>query len=307
MSNRPDSKRFAVAAALVLVLLTFGAPDAFDQSTDRPVSTQETERVEVNLVILDTVVLDSRGNPVPDLTIDDFELVIDGKFVPVDTFDASCGHSMTEGDDPTLLTDAGTEAVDPKIVLAFDYLHLAPIERVEAIERMKAMVRSEGIDGYKLMVVALTGAVRVEQPLTDDREAVLASLDRMENDPTLAVPDFFHQNAFVFLRGLTGLFDLLGSKPGSKAVVLFSAMEDVPLEYQFEQIAAIAASSRCAIYPVDVRGLTVVEPVQRTAADVHREVREKLGVLFDNESKSVEESMSIISKDVASAAAAGSG
>ena len=150
------------------------------------------------------------------------------------------------------------------------------------------MVRREDIDGFRLMLVALTGAVRVEHPLTDDGDAVLASLDRMQNDPTLAVPDFYHQNAFVFLRGLTALFDLLGSKPGNKAVVLFSAMEDVPLDKQFERIAATAAASRCAIYPVDVRGLTTVEPIRRTAKDVHREAREHLGLLNISGEKSVE-------------------
>lgn len=279
MTRRTHANRFVVAAALALLLSTFGAPDVFDQSKKDRTTASDTERVEVNLFILDTVALDSRGRPVRDLTVDEFELIIDGKFVPIDTFDASCGLSTTEGDDAAMIAAAQSEPIEPKIVLAFDYLHLDPIERVDAIERMKTMVKGQGIEGSQLMVVALTGAVRVEQALTDDPEAVLASLDRMQNDPTLAVPDFFHQNAFVFLRGLTGLFDLLGSKPGNKAVVLFSAMEDVPLDYQFERIAAIAASSRCAIYPVDVRGLTVVEPVRRTAEDVHREVRQNLGVL----------------------------
>lgn len=283
MTDRTNARRLAFAAVLALVLLTFGAPSVFDQSTQDPAAASDTERVEVNLIILDTVALDSRGRPVRDLTVDDFELIIDGKLASIDTFDAPCGLSTTEGDDAAMIAVAQPEPIEPKIVLAFDYLHLAPIERVDAIERMKAMVKEQGIEGAQLMVVALTGAVRVEQPLTDDREAVLASLDRMQNDPTLAVPDFFHQNAFVFLRGLTGLFDLLGSKPGNKAVVLFSAMEDVPLDYQFERIAAIAASSRCAIYPVDVRGLTVVKPVRRTAEHVHREVRQSLGILSVHE------------------------
>jgi hypothetical protein len=32
-------------------------------------------------------------------------------------------------------------------------------------------------------------------------------------------------------------------------------MGDVPLDTQFKEIAAVASASRCAIYPVDARGL----------------------------------------------------
>ena len=38
-------------------------------------------------------------------------------------------------------------------------------------------------------------------------------------------------------------------------MVFYSAMQDVPLDYQFEQIAAIAAASRTAMYTVDPYGL----------------------------------------------------
>ena len=291
MTERTSPRRFVFILVLGILLLSVGSSEVFDQSTEGPLPTEESESIEVNLVILDTVALDRHGRPVPDLTIEDFEVIVDGKFVPTDTFDVSCGHSTTEGDDAALVADANPGFVPPMIVLAFDYLHLSPIQRVDAIMRMKTMLRREGIDGYRLMAVALTGAVRVEQPFTDDRDAALASLDRMENDPTLAVPDFFHQNSFVFLRGLTALFDLLGSEPGNKAVVLLSAMKDVPLDYQFERIAAIAASSRCAIYPVDVRGLTNVEPVRRTGEDVHREMRDQLGVVVATGSQSIENTL----------------
>jgi hypothetical protein len=62
-------------------------------------------------------------------------------------------------------------------------------------------------------------------------------------------------NESGFVDGLASLFDVAGTFPGPKAVVLYSAMKDVPLEEQFRQLAAQAAASRCAVYPVDVRGL----------------------------------------------------
>jgi hypothetical protein len=54
---------------------------------------------------------------------------------------------------------------------------------------------------------------------------------------------------------LTALLDVLGTISAPKAVVLFSGMEDVPLDLEFEQLAALAATARTAIYPVDVLGM----------------------------------------------------
>jgi len=47
----------------------------------------------------------------------------------------------------------------------------------------------------------------------------------------------------------------LWSVPGPKAVMLYSGMTDVPLDLQFEELAAVASASRCSIYPVDAWGL----------------------------------------------------
>ena len=54
---------------------------------------------------------------------------------------------------------------------------------------------------------------------------------------------------------MTALLDVLGTIAAPKAVVLFSGMGDVPLDLEFEAIAAHAATARTAIYPVDVLGL----------------------------------------------------
>jgi len=96
------------------------------------------------------------------------------------------------------------------------------------------------------------------------------------NDPTLSRPDFYHQNSFIFMDQLAALFDLLGTEPGNKAVVFFSAMEDVPPDSEFKRIAALAAASRSALYPVDVRGLTTTKLPPVWEEDLRRDVRERL-------------------------------
>ena len=94
----------------------------------------------------------------------------------------------------------------------------------------------------------------------ETKRRILSALGRMQTDTTLFAANFAHMNESGFMRGLTSLFDVLGAFPGPKAVILFSAMQDVPLEDQFGQLAALAAASRSSIYPVDVRGLLAERP-----------------------------------------------
>ena len=140
-------------------------------------------------------------------------------------------------------------------MLAFDYLHLPPILRPEVLGRARESVRYAAAPGDEVMVAALNGGLRIEQHFTDDLDAVVDTLDRMEFDITLWQPDYFHLRENLFVDPLVALLDLLGRYPENKAIVLYSTMRDVPLDLQFSEIAAIAATSRCAIYPVDAAGL----------------------------------------------------
>ena len=114
--------------------------------------------------------------------------------------------------------------------------------------------------GDQVMIAALTGGVRVEQPFTADRKRLLQSLRRMEHDVTLWNGNFYHVNEISWVTGVTSLLDVIEQNPGRKAMVLYSNMRDVPLDLQFDKIAAQAAASRCAIYPVNAAGLASGAP-----------------------------------------------
>jgi len=58
-----------------------------------------------------------------------------------------------------------------------------------------------------------------------------------------------------FMRGMTSLFDVAATNSRPKAILLFSSMQDVPLDEQFRKLAAMVAASRSVVYPIDVRGL----------------------------------------------------
>jgi VWFA-related protein len=233
--------------------------DAPAEEPSEPIEVDREEATTVRLVILDVVVMDRQDRTVGDLTVDDFEVITHEGRVPIDTLDVNCAEARVEEPkaarhpskrDPVEAADAGR-----RIALALDYLHLNPLQRTEVIERAMKMVEYGSASNDEYLVAALTGGLRVEQPFTVDHEKVLRMLHRMKYDISLWNGNFRHINETGFVEGLTMLLDVLGTVQGNKAVILFSSMGDVPLDTQFKEIAAVASASRCAIYPVDARGL----------------------------------------------------
>src|SRR5436190_12206896 len=84
--------KFTLAVALVLAL---GGAVALGQTDQPPV----TFKAEVNLVEVDAFVTDAQGNPVPDLTAADFEVLEDGKPQKISSF-ALVNIPIERGDRP---------------------------------------------------------------------------------------------------------------------------------------------------------------------------------------------------------------
>jgi VWFA-related protein len=264
------------------VSCAFGSGTAADDPP--PVSAGITESVEVRLVTVEVVALDGKDRTVADLTKEDFKLFVDRKERPIDTFDVACeGGSL---DDPKSKRFGGWEtppnlaAGTRRVVFAFDYLHLPSTPcpdasasrdgRTRILSQPTCMYHTQSLRDYQamlaaktevhdeeLMVVALTGGLRVEQPFTRDRTAVVATLRRMEHDITLWNGRFDHLNEISLFAGLEALVTVLRAVPGPKAVVLITAGGGPSEFYQlyFERLAAVASDARVAIYPVDCRGI----------------------------------------------------
>ena len=210
----------------------------------------QVERATVRLVILDAVVVDRDGRPVPDLARDDFEIAAAGEPRAIDTFDVDCRVAEAE-------PGRGVASVpEPRrLVIAVDYEHIHRDLLFPALDRVKRFVRERKANDEQVMVVALTGGLRVEQAFTTDFEEAARTIQRMQYDVSLWNGNFSHMSEDGFVGSLTALLDVLGTIAAPKSVVLFSGMEDVPLDLEFERLAALAATSRTAFYPVDVLGL----------------------------------------------------
>ena len=245
--------RLFTLLSVLAVLLAAPASRSDEQDSTPPIQVDKTERAEVRLVLLDTVVLDGKGDPVAGLEREDFELRVKGEAFSPAILEARC---ELPGDQP-LEAQAAVKRTEPRrIVLLFDYLHLPMLAREESLATAMRMVEEGIAEDDEVMIAALTGGLRVELPFTSDKHDVLSSLKRMRKDVSLWNGNFYHSSETGFVRGITSLLDVLASASvGPKAVVLYSAMQDVPLDFEFERIAAIAAVSRSALYTVDPRGL----------------------------------------------------
>ena len=247
------------SAVMGVFLVLAMAPSSIAQERTEPVDPGFQEELRVRMTVLDVIVLDKEGRTVPGLTTADFEIIVHGDKISVASLDVDCPGGGAV--DPKGAYRASGKKIRPaptggrKIVLAVDYLHLTPLERVTVLDEAKAMVEDGATAEDEIMVVALTGGLRVEQPFSSDRKRTLATLHRMKYDITLWNGNFSHIDERGFVDGMTSTFDVLGEVPGAKAAVLFSAMRDTPLDLQVRKISALAAGSRCSIYPVDVRGL----------------------------------------------------
>jgi len=252
--------RARTAIPLVVVVL-LGAWLAVVGEEDRsPARTGVVEKVEVELVLLDVLVLDRKGRTVPDLTLDDFDLYVGGRPVDIVSLDVDCaagarpdpraGQTETAAEHPDGETPVGN------IIHAFDYYHLDLASR--ALEQARAAIRRHAAETYRQMIVAIGPGLRVEQPFTTDAAQLDRALERMERDPSLYAGNYARLTDRRFYDRLEALMDFLERIEGSKAVVLYSGPfvpDGFHHDPEFRRIASLAARARVSLYPVDSGGL----------------------------------------------------
>jgi VWFA-related protein len=259
-------------ARIGLGLAVASAALAAPPSEPPPVASGAGTAIEVRLVTIDVVALDRDDRTVGDLTKDDLQLFVDGKETPVDTLDVFCDGGASEDPNSKRVggwaTPADLGSGTRRVVLAFDYLHLpstpcpgyrAPCHYdAQTLQQFQDVLTAKtDVGDEEMMVVAITNGLRIEQPFTRDRRAVVESLRRMEHDVTLWSGNFDHLTEFPLFSGLNALVTVLRSVPGPKAVVVLSAGTGPGEAYEqdFRRLAARASDAEVVIYTVDSRGL----------------------------------------------------
>jgi VWFA-related protein len=233
-----------------------------DEEPPAPLDLDLQEYVDVKLVLIDAIVLNGKDETVDGLTAEDFELLVDHKQVEIATFDVDCPLGGRP-DAPVGATRpeslAGAFESPRRYIFVVDYFHLAT-SAVEVLENVQDAVERLHVPGEQYMLISLGQALRIEVPFTGDPQEIVRGIDRMIIDRGLYDGFYERLTERRWYRRILMLLDLMELIPGHKSIVLFSGPflpDGWDYDETFQDIAAMAARSRTAFYPVDSRGLTL--------------------------------------------------
>jgi VWFA-related protein len=143
------------------------------------------DAVEVHVVNVEVVVTDRDGNPVTGLQREDFELYEDGERVDLTHFFAVVARQAGEGQlaDPVaadLLQKPETERLN--LVIFVDNFNLRPESRNALFGELRDYLTERLDSRDRVMIVTLDDTVQVALGFTNDSEALLATLARLERE-----------------------------------------------------------------------------------------------------------------------------
>src|SRR6202030_3936225 len=181
------NKALAIVAAMLLAL------NASSQAPQQAQQPQYELHVTSELVLVNVVVRDRKGNLVRDLKKEDFTLLEDGKRQNVSTFDfenvdelatAGAAEATVSGaaPDTALLRSAADQpaalnARDRRLMLLFfDFSGMDPEQIDRSVDAAKKFVQTRMQPADLIALVSLATNMRIDLDVTDDKTKVLSAL-----------------------------------------------------------------------------------------------------------------------------------
>jgi VWFA-related protein len=257
-SVAPLQKAFAMAAAAALI---FGAaPPLRGQQPGDALESQARIRVTTELVLVNVVARDKKGNLVRDLKREDFTLYEDGKKQEISSFDFESVDQAPPGLTATVsgAAEAGgtllhsskrnpptLDARDRRLILLFfDFSAMEPEQIERSVDAARKFVRERMQPADLLALVSLATNMHVDLDFTDDRDRILAALSAYNSGAGQGfdmgatgsaegqaetggsfTEDDTDLNTFTAdrkLLALQSLMNALGKLPQKKSVIYFS-------------------------------------------------------------------------------------
>ena len=208
MTRRHAAASAAGLVAGILVLAGLGADTAAEAdpreepaappaaaSPEHPLPTDLRERTARRLAQLD-VTVEGPEEVVRTLTADDFELVVNGRPITSFVVDRLCTDPAPAARDraaarprdeaPGEPASAGPQVTPPRptttFLVYFDQHHLTAAGRQNALDIAAELLPELVAAGHRVMIVSAADRVATVSELTNDADALLAALERLEND-----------------------------------------------------------------------------------------------------------------------------
>lgn len=145
-----------------------------------------TIRVTTHMVLVDVVVTDKQGKPIPGLRAEDFTIEEKGKGQKIASFTTSPpAGSNPEALSPGIYTNRAQyrSPGGPITVLLLDALNTAFKDQAYARQQMLKFVQQQYRPGQRMGVFTLTGQLRVLQDFTSDPQILYTALQRYRPVP----------------------------------------------------------------------------------------------------------------------------
>lgn len=240
---------------LLLALLLFQPPQ--EQTP--------TFRVGVNTVLVDTLALDADGNPVPDLSVEDFEVYEDDVRQTITTFDVTDWRSYVEAktsDEQTPRPKIEVNTYPRRFVFIFNRQGAQFDWLARAKRALSEFVVESLADGDEAMVIDVGFSTKVTQQFRASKEDTLESIRKLSL-MVMPYPMSPGRAAGFLYRDLEALGTDLAAIPGRKVIVLLSnelltftgpgsrrSDESLSLREAVESLNRANAS----VYTIDLRG-----------------------------------------------------
>jgi VWFA-related protein len=287
-------------APLAAVLLLLGTVPARPQDAPQAPPSQYRVRVTSELVLVNVVVRDKKGNLVLGLKKEDFTLLEDGKPQSISTFDfENVDELVTPGPGETtaagaagpggLLRPSNQPALDARdrrlMLLFFDFSAMDPEQIERSVDSAKKFVQTRMQPADMIALVSLATNMRVDLDFTADKSRVLSGLSAYTSSQGQGfdagaegssegaaetsgafTADDTDYNTFTADRKLLALqtiMQALGKINQKKSIIYFSngiSQSGVDNQSALRAATASAVKANVSIYPLDVRGLEAFPP-----------------------------------------------
>jgi VWFA-related protein len=297
MMTMPPTRKL-VALLMAATLLSPTAPLSA-QEHDKLAAGPVPIRVSTELVLVNVVARDKKGNPVRDLKQENFTLYEDGKKQQISTFDfedvdqllMTAGATVSGTAPGTLLhsTKKAPPTLDARdrrlIVLFFDFSAMEPEQIDRSVDAAKKFINTRMQPADLLALVSLATNMHVDCDFTDDKDKLLGLLSSYNSgqgqgfdngttgsaEGTAETSGSFTEddtdlNTFSAdrkLLALQSLMQALGKLPQKKSIIYFSngiTQTGVDNQSALRAATAAAVKANASIYSLDVRGLQAFPP-----------------------------------------------
>ncbi len=296
MAKKAKFGRMATAA----LLAWSAAANLMAQQPQTPAPSGARLRVSTEIVLVNVVARDKRGNPIQDLKPGDFTVYEDGKKQDIASFDfekvdemvlaGAAGQTVTgAAGGGGLLGSKQQKSLDARdrrlMLMFFDFSAMEPDDIDRAVNAGKKYIQTKMEPADMVAMMSLATNLKLDQDFTDDKAKILATLSSYNSTEGQGfenglggssegaaetsgsyTPDDTDYNTFSADRKLLALesvMQAMGKIPQKKSLIYFSnGITQSGVDNQSALRAATAAAVRAnvSIYPVDVRGLSAFPP-----------------------------------------------